>query len=83
MYGNVWEWVQDRRRPYPSAGMRVDDGEEGVLAVTDDGLRVRRGGSFIYEAFVMHSARRGAEGYPPAQICDNVGFRIPRTVPND
>jgi Sulfatase-modifying factor enzyme 1 len=83
VYGNVWEWVQDRRRPYPSAGMRVDDREDGVLAVTDDGLRVRRSGSFIYEAFVMRSAERGAEGYLPSQIRDNVGFRIARTVRND
>jgi formylglycine-generating enzyme required for sulfatase activity len=83
VYGNVWEWVQDRRRPYPSTGLRVDDREDGVLAVTDDGLRVRRGGSFIYEAFVMRSAERGAEGYLPTQIRDNVGFRIARTVRND
>jgi formylglycine-generating enzyme required for sulfatase activity len=54
-----------------------------VLAVTDEELRVRRGGSFIYEAFVMRSAERGAEGYLPAQIRDNVGFRIARTVRND
>jgi formylglycine-generating enzyme required for sulfatase activity len=83
VYGNVWEWVHDRRRPYPSEGMRVDDREDSLLAVTDDGARVRRGGSFIYEAFVMRSAERDVEGYLPAQIRDNVGLRIARTVRND
>jgi len=80
MYGNVWEWLQDRRVDYPADGAPRDDAEDAVLTVDDDQPRIRRGGSFAYGAAVMRSAHRGASNYLPMQRRDNVGFRVARTV---
>ncbi|HJU72178.1 MAG TPA: SUMF1/EgtB/PvdO family nonheme iron enzyme [Gemmatimonadaceae bacterium] len=78
IYGNVWEWVQDRRTPYP-VGPHVDL-EDSVLVVRDSDGRVRRGGSFSYEPAMQRSAHRGTTGAFPSQRRDNVGFRIARTL---
>jgi formylglycine-generating enzyme required for sulfatase activity len=80
MYGNVWEWVQDAHRPYLAGPAVMEDREDSALRVSNDVMRVRRGGSFIYEWPTMRSAHRGAS-YPPNQIRDNVGFRVARTMP--
>ena len=80
IYGNVWEWIQDRRVEYPANVLHVDD-EDTVLVVNDEQWRMRRGGSFTYEASVMRSAHRGRpDGYLPNERRDSVGFRIGRTV---
>ena len=80
IYGNVWEWIQDRRVDYPPNVLHVD-GEDTVLVVNDEQWRIRRGGSFTYEASVMRSAHRGRpDGYLPNERRDSVGFRIGRTV---
>lgn len=80
IYGNVWEWIQDRRIEYPaSIGHRLDE-EDHVLVVNDLQWRMRRGGSFTYDASVMRSAHRGRpDGYLPNERRDSVGFRIGRT----
>lgn len=80
MYGNVWEWGQDRRLEYPLGSAVHEDVEDLVLKVMNAQPRTRRGGSFSYEAAVMRSAHRGSpSGYPPMQRRDNVGFRVART----
>jgi formylglycine-generating enzyme required for sulfatase activity len=79
IYGNVWEWLHDRRREYAGRGV-TEDTEDTVLTVDDRQFRIRRGGSFAYEAAVMRSAHRGrSDGYYPMERRDNVGFRIGRT----
>ena len=80
IYGNVWEWIQDRRVEYPPNVLHVDV-EDTVLVVNDQQWRGRRGGSFTYDATVMRSAHRGRpDGYLPNERRDSVGFRIGRTV---
>jgi formylglycine-generating enzyme required for sulfatase activity len=80
VYGNVWEWGQDRWREYPSTFTLRDDVEDSLLKVMDAEARTRRGGSFSYEAAVMRSSHRGApNAYFPMQRRDNVGFRVART----
>jgi formylglycine-generating enzyme required for sulfatase activity len=80
IYGNVWEWVQDRWQKYRSDNAVRGDMEDPVLKVVDAQARTRRGGSFSYEAAVMRSAHRGSpNAYFPMQRRDNVGFRVART----
>ena len=81
IYGNVWEWLQDRRQEYPTSITIVQDLEDAVLIVQDSEARTRRGGSFAYGAEVMRSAHRGSTTCFPMQRRDNVGFRIGRTLP--
>lgn len=82
MYGNAWEWVQDRYLNY-SADLTeswIDD-EDTSLDVSDNAKRVRRGGSFSYDKETMRSAHRGApSGYQLNNRMDSVGFRVARTV---
>jgi formylglycine-generating enzyme required for sulfatase activity/tRNA A-37 threonylcarbamoyl transferase component Bud32 len=79
-YGNVWEWGQD---PFemidPALPDRVhrDRGHPG--AVTAEGIRVLRGGSFNYQAVYLRSADRDWN-LPGARIAA-YGFRVARTWP--
>jgi formylglycine-generating enzyme required for sulfatase activity len=83
MYGNVWEWGQDRWKQYPSKpedGVR-EDVEDATLTVSKEQKRPRRGGSYTYGAGFARSAHRGAaNGYIPDERRDSVGFRVARTV---
>jgi formylglycine-generating enzyme required for sulfatase activity len=79
VYGNVWEWGQNRRQEYSSDSNLHEDREDVVLRVSDTQARTRRGGSFSYGAEVMRSAHRGSTNYFPNQRRDNVGFRVART----
>jgi formylglycine-generating enzyme required for sulfatase activity len=78
VYGNVWEWTQNRM--HRSAGEIRDDAEDQVLVVTDSTARPRRGGGFPYGAAAMRSAGRGTINAFPTTRRDNVGFRIARTL---
>jgi hypothetical protein len=84
MYGNAWEWVQDRYLQYSSEpGKTFLDDEDRELTVTNDAKRIRRGGSWSYDKETMRSAHRGApNGYQLNNRMDSVGFRIARTLPN-
>jgi hypothetical protein len=80
IYGNVWEWIQDLWKQYPSGPMpsiRLD-AEDATLMVSAQYPRPRRGGSYSYEAPFLRSANRGR--YIPDERRDSVGFRIARTV---
>ena len=80
IYGNVWEWIHDRRQEFVASDAVVEDREDAVLTVDDQHARTRRGGSFAYGAYTMRSAHRGDTTYFPNQRRDNVGFRVARTV---
>jgi formylglycine-generating enzyme required for sulfatase activity len=80
IYGNVWEWIQDDewniQRTFFTLMMKIR-----VLVVNDEQWRMRRGGSFTYDASVIRSAHRGRpDGYLPNERRDSVGFRIGRTM---
>jgi formylglycine-generating enzyme required for sulfatase activity len=81
MYGNAWEWLQDRRINYTSdPTSTTTDAEDTALAVTNDVARTRRGGSWSYDKETTRSAHRGAKTYFPDQRRDSVGFRVARTL---
>ena len=80
IYGNVWEWIHDRRQEFTIAAAVIEDREDSVLSVDDQHARTRRGGSFAYGAYTMRSAHRGDVTYFPQQRRDNVGFRVARTI---
>ncbi len=80
VYGNVWEWIQDLWKPYPSTPtppIRVDT-EDAIRIVSAQHPRPRRGGSYSYEAPFLRSAHRGR--YIPDERRDSVGFRVARTI---
>ncbi len=79
VYGNVWEWTQDRVSRFQTAEV-TDDREDPVLIVTDKDARTRRGGAFPYGAAFARSAARGTVNSLPTQRRDNVGFRIAKTI---
>ena len=77
VYGNVWEWTQDRveRRRDSS-----EDREDSMRQVRDQDARTRRGGAYPYPAAMARSAARGTVSSFPTTRRDNVGFRIARTL---
>ena len=80
VYGNVWEWIHDAWKPYPShpgASLRVDT-EDASRIVSAEHPRPRRGGSYSYDASFLRSAHRGR--YIPDERRDSVGFRVARTI---
>lgn len=83
MYGNAWEWVQDRYLEYSTDSKETwVDNEDASLVVTDDAKRIRRGGSWSYDKETMRAAHRGApHGYQLNNRMDTVGFRVARTLP--
>ena len=79
IYGNVWEWTQDRVERFQTADVRIDV-EDPVLPVFDRDARTRRGGAFSYGAEMARSAARGPVTSLPTNRRDNLGFRIARTM---
>ena len=79
IYGNVWEWTQDRVERFQTADV-TEDREDPVLRVSDRDARTRRGGAFPYGAVFARSALRGPVTSFPTTRRDNVGFRIARTL---
>lgn len=81
IYGNAWEWLQDRRIVYPTdPGKITIDAEDTALVVTNEIARTRRGGAWSYDKETTRSAHRGADTYFPDQRRDSVGFRVARTI---
>ena len=79
VYGNVWEWTQDRVERH-QAGQVQEDREDSVLEVRDQDARTRRGGAYPYPSAMARSAARGTVSSFPTTRRDNVGFRIARTI---
>lgn len=81
MYGNVWEWCQDWRRPYPKTvnGLPLDDGLLALDSPSKYRERIIRGGSITNRIEVLRSAQR--DWYTPGRGRNhNVGFRVARTI---
>jgi formylglycine-generating enzyme required for sulfatase activity len=79
VYGNVWEWTQDRVERFQTAAV-TEDREDPVLRVSDRDARTRRGGAYAYGAAFARSASRGPVTSLPTNRRDNLGFRVARTV---
>ena len=73
MHGGVWEWVQNRYAPYPSAA------EAESARPPPGNRRVIRGGSWLSPAADCRAASRSHAH--PAFRGAHVGFRLVRTVP--
>ncbi|HUI58652.1 MAG TPA: formylglycine-generating enzyme family protein [Steroidobacteraceae bacterium] len=75
MVGNVWQWTEDC---YAESYARAPS--DGSAAETgDDCMRVDRGGSWLYRAWLLRSATRERN---PADFRDTImGFRLARTLP--
>ncbi len=70
MVGNVWQWCEDTFEPT----FYADSPRHNPLALKDDLLKVRRGGSWnVIQPFRLRSANRGAMSATSA--VPNVGFR--------
>jgi formylglycine-generating enzyme required for sulfatase activity len=79
VYGNVWEWCQDRMQEHSPGNTVSEDREDKVRLVSDKEARSRRGGAFSYEATAQRSADRDTKNAFPMLRRDNVGFRVART----
>ena len=78
MHGNVWEWVEDvwhdSYKGAPTDGTAWIDGEGNKTS----GLRVIRGGSWVYNPGFLRSANR--DGFDPDLRNNYLGFRVARTI---
>ncbi|MFC0134629.1 serine/threonine protein kinase [Massilia eurypsychrophila] len=75
MHGNVWEWMQDVVHDnYDGAPNTGRAWEEGG----DQGRRILRGGSWLYNPRYLRSALRN--GFSAALGNDIVGFRVARNL---
>jgi formylglycine-generating enzyme required for sulfatase activity len=75
MAGNVWQWMADcYAENYANAPASGSAAETGAAC-----LRVDRGGSWYYPAWLLRSATRERN---PADYRDAVmGFRVAKTLP--
>jgi serine/threonine protein kinase/formylglycine-generating enzyme required for sulfatase activity len=80
LYGNVWEWCQDRGLPYGwLAPEQATEDSEGILDIIDNQDRVLRGGAFYVRVSSLRSAFRYHNR--PTHRFVNVGLRLARTYP--
>jgi formylglycine-generating enzyme required for sulfatase activity len=69
MHGNVWEWCLSRWESSLPGGSITD-----LVVRAEGGLRVARGGSWLYDGRACRSANR--DEYSPSNRCSDVGFRV-------
>jgi formylglycine-generating enzyme required for sulfatase activity len=85
MAGNVWQWTEDcydnsyagipadaRANEVPSSDPKAKDGQGNCL-------RVDRGGSWMFPAWLLRPATR--ERNPADFRADIMGFRVARSLP--
>jgi serine/threonine protein kinase/formylglycine-generating enzyme required for sulfatase activity len=79
VYGNAWEWCQDRFLDYPQGpeSQVHADQEDEMLVVTAADRRVYRGGSCGSRAQDVRSANRNY--VPPTASNPYIGLRVART----
>jgi formylglycine-generating enzyme required for sulfatase activity len=79
MYGNAFEWCQERGIPYRrmNQGEVVDDKEDTKYLVSEDEGRLLRGGSFNGPPLNLRSAYRLS--IRPSIETNSVGLRVART----
>jgi formylglycine-generating enzyme required for sulfatase activity len=78
LYGNVWEWCQDRALPYPRpAPGQASEDKEDILDIRDNQNRVIRGGAFNSPASYVRSAYRNFKRPSAGDIY--IGLRPART----
>jgi serine/threonine protein kinase/formylglycine-generating enzyme required for sulfatase activity/tetratricopeptide (TPR) repeat protein len=80
MYGNVYEWCQERAQKYHETAHNLIEDDEDILMVTDE-PRPQRGGAFFIRGADLRSAQRGASAPPHSSYNFAVGFRVARTYP--
>ena len=80
LYGNVWNWCQEKHQTYPQAkdGKAINDIED-TLSINIQDSRVLRGGSFGNHARNVRSSDRDWD--VPTTRLPNFGFRPARTLP--
>jgi len=84
MVGNIWQWTEDcYAESYAAAPTDGDANEKGVTDPRPNGtrkcMRVDRGGSWLYPAWLLRSATRERN---PADFRDRImGFRVARSLP--
>lgn len=79
MLGNVAEWCHDEYGPYSADGGKRGGAGSGWEIVSDEQVRVVRGGSHFDRA---HSIRSSHRNYlSPFVRVGAVGFRVARTMP--
>jgi formylglycine-generating enzyme required for sulfatase activity len=69
MHGNVWEWCLSRWESSLPGGSITN-----LVVRAEGGLRVARGGSWLYDGRACRSANR--DEYSPLNRCSDVGFRV-------
>jgi formylglycine-generating enzyme required for sulfatase activity len=85
MAGNVWQWTEDcydnSYAPAPADGRANETPSNDVQALDRQGkcLRVDRGSSWMYPAWLLRSATR--ERNPSDFRSVIIGFRVARTLP--
>ena len=85
MAGNVWQWTEDcydnSYTAAPTDGRANEDPSSDPKAKDVQGncLRVDRGGSWMFPAWLLRPATR--ERNPAAYRNDIMGFRVARTLP--
>jgi formylglycine-generating enzyme required for sulfatase activity len=77
MHGNVWNWCQERYKPYPQGEGKEFDDVEDELSVGEQ-ARVLRGGSIFDLPDHIRCADRNYRS--PAFGPHVVGFRVARTI---
>jgi hypothetical protein len=78
MYGNVWNWCQDKRRDYPQSPGETAFEDDVFDLDTGPGGRALRGGCYTDHATGLRSAHRW--GNDPGHRSNIIGFRVARTI---